>query len=430
MEGAGGSGTSGDGGAAARRGLRHDCGDVAVFSCCEGRKRPKKSRRKGKKKETNQVHPDYQCDHCDSHKRIVGVRYCCQECSDYDLCEACFQHALEFHPHHHYLAYDPPQYDVFGMLKEGEGKPVEAKEEGSQEEGSGSGQAGQSTNQPSQPNQSNQSTNQSTNQSNQSIQSSNQSNQSTNQPTSQPSQSNQPTSQPSQSNQPNQSNQSSQPNQSSSINQPSTNPPAEPNEADTWTVVGDKRRRHHSQSVSGIDDASRRLNSRTKPPKQTSEKTTKNRNTKMTYKQAIQKSLPKQTNKEPLPIVSTGTNTEAKTEPSKENPPAEKAEAPLDLSIDKLFPPSFSIDYSLPFHDEPKYDLGYYDYPPENGYGMPYREDWWPKTHYGQWREREMGLERNSYLQDPGLSPFIDYGTLPTYSSEELQVEEKRRSEV
>ena len=430
MEGAGGSGTSGDGGAAARRGLRHDCGDVAVFSCCEGRKRPKKSRRKGKKKETNQVHPDYQCDHCDSHKRIVGVRYCCQECSDYDLCEACFQHALEFHPHHHYLAYDPPQYDVFGMLKEGEGKPVEAKEEGSQEEGSGSGQAGQSTNQPSQPNQSNQSTNQSTNQSNQSIQSSNQSNQSTNQPTSQPSQSNQPTSQPSQSNQPNQSNQSSQPNQSSSINQPSTNPPAEPNEADTWTVVGDKRRRHHSQSVSGIDDASRRLNSRTKPPKQTSEKTTKNGNTKMTYKQAIQKSLPKQTNKEPLPIVSTGTNTEAKTEPSKENPPAEKAEAPLDLSIDKLFPPSFSIEYSLPFHDEPKYDLGYYDYPPENGYGMPYREDWWPKTHYGQWREREMGLERNSYLQDPGLSPFIDYGTLPTYSSEELQVEEKRRSEV
>ena len=41
-----------------------------------------------------------------------------------------------------------------------------------------------------------------------------------------------------------------------------------------------------------------------------------------------------------------------------------------------------------------------------------------------------MGLERNSYLQDPGLSPFIDYGTLPTYSSEELQVEEKQRSEV
>ena len=378
------------------------------------------------------MHPDYQCDHCDSHKRIVGVRYCCQECSDYDLCETCFQHALEFHPHHHYLAYDPPQYDVFGMLKEGEGKPVEAKEKGSQEEGSGSGQAGQSTSQPSQPNQSNQSTNQSTNQPSQSIQSSNQSNQSgqsnqsTNQPTSQSSQSNQ-SNQPNQSNQ---SNQSNQPNQSSSTNQPSTNPPAEPNEADTWTVVGDKRRRHHSQSVSGIDDASRRLNTRTKPPKQTSEKTTKNGNTKMTYKQAIQKSLPKQTNKEPLPIVSTGTNTEAKTEPSKENPPAEKAEAPLDLSIDKLFPPSFSIDYSLPFHDEPKYDLGYYDYPPEDGYGMPYREDWWPKTHYGQWREREMGLERNSYLQDPGLSPFIDYGTLPTYSSEELQVEEKRRSEV
>lgn len=175
-----------------------------------------------------------------------------------------------------------------------------------------------------------------------------------------------------------------------------------------------------------MDDASKRLNSRAKPPKQSSsEKTTKNGNMKMTYKQAIQKSLPKQTNKEPLPVVSTGTNTEAKTEPSKENPPAETAEAPLDLSIDKLFPPSFSIDYTLPFHDEPKYDLGYYDYPPEDGYGMPYREEWWPKTHYGQWREREMGLERNSYLQDPGLSPFIDYATLPTYSSEELQVDEE-----
>ena len=345
------------------------------------------------------MHPDYQCDHCGTHKRIVGVRYCCQECADYDLCETCFQHALEFHPHHRYLAYDPPQYDVFGMLKEGEGRPVEAKEKGSQEgEGSVSSEVNQSSSQPGQ---------------------------STTQP-------DQPSAQPSsqQSNQPAQPNQPSTQSSTQSSTQPSR---TEPNETEAWTVVGDKRRRHHSQSVSsGLDDASKRLNARTKPPKQPSEKAAKTG--KMTYKQAIQKSLPKQTNKEPLPIVSTGTNTntntKAKDEPSKENPPAETAEAPLELSIDKLFPPSFSIDYTLPFHNEPKYDLGYYDYPPEDGYGMPYREEWWPKTHYGQWREREMGLERNSYLQDPGLTPFIDYGTLPTYSSEELQVEEKRESDV
>ena len=76
------------------------------------------------------------CDHCKTKKCISGIRYSCKvrtrrvvdekECDDYDLCESCFQHAREFHPHHAFLAYDPPQPDVFGILRDGKGREVEA----------------------------------------------------------------------------------------------------------------------------------------------------------------------------------------------------------------------------------------------------------------------------------------------------------------
>ena len=98
----------------------------------------KKSKKKARVAEKHTSHPNYMCDHCKNKRCIVGVRYSCkvgagvvceaQECEDYDLCEACFAHAAEFHPHRHFLAFDPPQPDVFGILREGKGREAEVKE--------------------------------------------------------------------------------------------------------------------------------------------------------------------------------------------------------------------------------------------------------------------------------------------------------------
>ena len=79
---------------------------------------------------------------------------------------------------------------------------------------------------------------------------------------------------------------------------------------------------------------------------------------------------------------------------------------------------SFDADISLdPYYYEPN------DPPYSFGSGL------WPKTHYGEWREREMDLEREPWLfrNNSGFGGYIDDGltqTLPVaYSSEELQVE-------
>lgn len=42
------------------------------------------------------------CDNCN--KRIIGIRYRCDECNDYDLCENCFSNQSKIHPIHAFLA--------------------------------------------------------------------------------------------------------------------------------------------------------------------------------------------------------------------------------------------------------------------------------------------------------------------------------------
>ena len=111
-------------------------------------KRGKKSKRNRKKGKTetpmNTVHQEFQCDHCMNGKEIEGIRYSCQvskqvrfkesECEDYDLCAQCFEHVKEFHPHRRFIAYEPPQKDVFGMWKQDEGKEVIVEDETPKEE--------------------------------------------------------------------------------------------------------------------------------------------------------------------------------------------------------------------------------------------------------------------------------------------------------
>lgn len=69
--------------------------------------------------------------------------------------------------------------------------------------------------------------------------------------------------------------------------------------------------------------------------------------------------------------------------------------------------------------------MSYYDYPPQQNYY--HNDQWWPKSHYGMWREREMDLEREQWLFADHRLPYVDDDSYnfqhdPTYTSEELQV--------
>ena len=208
-----------------------------------------------------------------------------------------------------------------------------------------------------------------------------------------------------------------------------------------WIVVGEKRRKNRSQSVS--ED---HLKRKSKPIK--TEDTSRRQNivtSKLTYKQVIQKSLPlKPTNPPSIeaPVVPTGVQEETPflnipTEPKNEPLPLNSYPLP-DMLPSTLPSSSFSIDYthsslglnpSSGFRESADYGLGYGGY---YGYGPisnSLHDEWWPKTHYGQWREREMGLEREPWMD---FSSFpegdpIQYGSNPSYSSEELQVRVDRK---
>lgn len=63
-----------------------------------------------KKRNHNQAfteHKDIICDNCES-ENIMGVRYKCSECDDYDLCEKC--EAKGVHSHHTFLKIRKPQH--------------------------------------------------------------------------------------------------------------------------------------------------------------------------------------------------------------------------------------------------------------------------------------------------------------------------------
>ena len=204
----------------------------------------------------------------------------------------------------------------------------------------------------------------------------------------------------------------------------------------TWIVVGEKRRKKRSQSVS--ED---HLKRKSKPIK--TEDSSRHQNmvtSKLTYKQVIQKSLPLKSTNPPsieAPVVPTGVQNETPilnipSEPKNEPLPLNSYPLP-DMLPSTLPSSSFSIDYthnslglnpSSGFRESVDYGLGYGGY---YGYGPisnSLHDEWWPKTHYGQWREREMGLEREPWMDFSSFpeGDSIQYGSNRSYSSEELQV--------
>ena len=113
---------------------------------------------------------------------------------------------------------------------------------------------------------------------------------------------------------------------------------------------------------------------------------------------------------------------------------------------------SYPIDYpsnSMSFGNTDRFGMNYdtgYDpnynsnYDPYFSYSHPYsgiapirsgypNDEWWPKTHYNAWREREVGLERGLWFGEPsgyrgslvGEDEMAGYNG-PNYTSEELQV--------
>lgn len=245
---------------------------------------------------------------------------------------------------------------------------------------------------------------------------------------------------------------------------------SEPSDS-TWIVVGEKRRKNRSQSTSDSDHIKKNKSRQVKAEEASRRQTQVA--PKLNYKQAIQKSLPlKPATSPPIqaPVVKTGTQEKSLPDttnvvlpdmttplpkipsepppdtangpshtPSEPSPHTSSEPIPLnsypipDILPSTLPSSSFSIDYTPNtlglnhangFRDSIDYSLGYDGY---YGYGPisnSLHDEWWPKTHYGQWREREMGLEREPWLD---LSSFpeedhVQYGPNSTYSSEELQV--------
>ena len=207
-----------------------------------------------------------------------------------------------------------------------------------------------------------------------------------------------------------------------------------------WIVVGEKRRKNRSQSVS--EDHLKRKSK----PVRTEEPSRRQKlvPSKLTYKQVIQQSLPSKSpnpSSVEAPVVPTG----VKEENSPQNVPSEPKTEPLSLNsypLPEILPSSlpstsFSMDYthdplglnpSSAFRDSVDYGLGYGGYYSYEPIRNSLHDEWWPKTHYGQWREREMGLEREPWMD---LTSFpegdrMQYRSNNGYTTEELQVRMNR----
>lgn len=58
-----------------------------------------------------QEHPGIVCDGCDG--KVIGRRYKCTVCPDYDLCQSC--EAKGIHAEHNFVVYDTPTHPGFGF---------------------------------------------------------------------------------------------------------------------------------------------------------------------------------------------------------------------------------------------------------------------------------------------------------------------------
>lgn len=76
----------------------------------------------------NNQHPHVECDNCGSFP-IIGTRYKCAECDNYDLCEVCEQKGI--HDHHYFLKMKKPlpKGDRFVMRSVQVGKSMQDVEQ-------------------------------------------------------------------------------------------------------------------------------------------------------------------------------------------------------------------------------------------------------------------------------------------------------------
>ena len=387
-----------------------------------GREQSGKSHKKSKKKarvaEKHTSHPNYMCDHCKNKRCIVGVRYSCkvgagvvceaQECEDYDLCEACFAHAAEFHPHRHFLAFDPPQPDVFGILREGKGREVEVKEVKKEEKGE-------------------------------------------------------------EENDEKEEEKKEKEEKEEKVEEKKEEMKEEKEEKaeedSSWTVVGEKKRRNRSASVSEGKKERRReakpaskLDYRkavlgslpTKPadlapsqPAQPAQPAQPSQPAQPAQPSSQQPSQPSQQSSQPAQQPSQPQQQPQQPQQQPQQPQQDETSplAPLPLNS-----PAFEygpvMEPNLPLGGafsglvmNPPENLGidrFYDYPDDHMNGYANMEDqWWPKPEYGMWRQRKVSIERDPWLfeHNGGWNDYFENENQPMparvpYTSEELQVSE------
>lgn len=342
------------------------------------------------------------CDHCKTKKCISGIRYSCKvrtwhvvdekECDDYDLCESCFQHAREFHPHHVFLAYDPPQPDVFGILRDGKGREVEAPVIESKETDKGAEEVKKEVIE------------------------------------------------------------KEKEEVKKEVKEVEVKKEEKKNTLDSpftpdssWTVVGEKRRKNRSASISENKKEKRR-------EQKSAGKQDYRRTTSPLPTRPVEPALARKEKSESGPQPTTepkAENTEPVTQPSTE-PKAEKAVSqPLPISavqppfeyggvMGQGLPPLNSDTFKSPYNPPLSMNQSdaramgldhFYDYHDENMNDYTNMESqWWPKPEYGMWRQRKVSIERDPWLFEH-TGRWNDYfeddsqpiATVP-YTSDELQV--------
>ena len=75
-------------------------------------KKVENDKKEEKKEEKKVIHPNYICDGCEMNP-IVGKRYKCKQCKDFDFCEKCYEKNQKIHGHEFELIEKPVFQNIF-----------------------------------------------------------------------------------------------------------------------------------------------------------------------------------------------------------------------------------------------------------------------------------------------------------------------------
>ena len=79
--------------------------DFPIFTIPFGKEEEKKKEKKEEKKEEKEIHRFARCDGCGMHP-LIGKRYKCKICPNFDYCEKCLEKNKETH-HHEFINIPP-----------------------------------------------------------------------------------------------------------------------------------------------------------------------------------------------------------------------------------------------------------------------------------------------------------------------------------